>query len=137
MIPIFGRPVPEICMINNTVMDWVYDNHRHRIMDWNPNVLSAIQLESYSDVISNIGAPLTNCFGFVDGTVRPISRPGENQRMVYNGYKRVHGLKYQSVVVPNGLIAHLYGPVGKALSDQFLPCPCRNSVHLKYTLNKR
>ena len=107
MIPIFGRPFPEICMINNTVMDWVYDNHRHRIMDWNPNVLSAIQLESYSDVISNIGAPLTNCFGFVDGTVRPISRPGENQRMVYNGYKRVHGLKYQSVVVPNGLIAHL------------------------------
>ena len=33
MIPIFGRPVPEICMISNTVMDWVYDNHRHRIMD--------------------------------------------------------------------------------------------------------
>ena len=89
-------------------------------MDWNPTVLSAIQLESYADVISNKGAPLTNCFGFVDGTVRPLFRPGENQRLVYNGHKRVHGLKYQSVVVPNGLIAHLYGPVGKALSDQFL-----------------
>ena len=33
MIPIFGRPVPELCMINNTVIDWVYNHHRHRIMD--------------------------------------------------------------------------------------------------------
>ena len=118
MIPRFGRPVPEICMINNTVMDWVYDNHRHHIMDWNQTVLSAIQLESYTDVIFNKGAPLTNCFGFVDGTVRPISKPGESQRLVYNGHKRVQGLKFQSVVVPNGLIAHLYGPVGKPLSGQ-------------------
>ena len=58
---------------------------------------------------------LRNCFGFVDGTVRPISRPDENQRVVYNGHKRVHGLKFQSVVIPNGLIAHLYGPVGELL----------------------
>ncbi len=31
--------------------------------------------------------------------------------MVYNGHKRVHSLKFQSVVAPNGLIANLYGPV--------------------------
>lgn len=60
--------------INNSVMDWVYDNHRHRINDWNQKVLSAIELES--EVIFNKGAPLSNCFGFVNGTVRPISRPG-------------------------------------------------------------
>ena len=110
MIPIFGRPVPELCMISNTVMDWVYDNHRHRIMDWN---LSPIQLETYAQAIFNKVAPLRNCFGFVDGTVRPVSRPGENQRLVYNGHKRFHGLKFQSVVVPNCLIAHLYEPVGE------------------------
>lgn len=113
MIPIFGRPVPELCMINNTVMDWVYANHGHRIMDWNQNILSANQLETYAEAIFNKGAPLDNCFGFVDGTVRPVSRPGENQRLVYNGHKRVHALKFQSVVLPNGLIAHLYGPIGK------------------------
>ena len=50
--------------------------------------------------------------------MRPITRPGENQRLLYNGHKRVHGLKFQSVVLPNGLIAHLYGPVGKACSKQ-------------------
>ena len=113
MIPIFGRRVPELCMINNTLIEWVYNHHRHRIMDWNPNVLSPIQLENYAEAVFNKGAALRNCFGFVDGTVRPISRPDENQRAVYNGHKRVHGLKFQSVVIPNGLIAHLYGPVGE------------------------
>ena len=140
MIPIFGRPVPELCMINNTVIDWVYNHHRHRIMDWNPNVLSPIQLENYAEAVFNKGAALRNCFGFVDGTVRPISRPDENQRVVYNGHKRVHGLKFQSVVIPNGLIAHLYGPVGElllCLSDRsslfFLYLPYKN----KYVFKKK
>ena len=51
--------------------------------------------------------------------VHPISRPGECQQLMYNGQKHVHGLKLQSVVVSKGLIAHLYGPVGKSLSTQF------------------
>ena len=83
-------------MINNTVMDWVYDNHRHRIMDWNQTVLNAIQLVKYADVV-----PLTNCFGFVDGTVRPISRPGESQRLVYNGHKRVPNLLAELLITIN------------------------------------
>ena len=28
------------------------------------------------------------CFGFIDSTVRLIRRPGEKQRVVYNGHKR-------------------------------------------------
>ena len=49
----------------------------------------------------------------MDGTVRPICRPEENQRSVYNGHKRVHALKFQSIALPNGLIGHLFGPTGK------------------------
>ena len=113
MIPIFGRPVPELCMISNTVTDWIYAHHSHRITQWNQNILNPLELEKYTEVIFNKGAPPSNCFGFVDGTVRPITRPGENQRLLYNGHKRVHGLKFQSLVLPNELIAHLYGPVGK------------------------
>ena len=62
-------------------------------------------------MIHNKNAPLQNCWGFVDGTVRPVCRPGENQRVLYNGHKRIHTIKFQSVVAPNGLIANLYGPV--------------------------
>ena len=31
MIACFGRPVPELCMITNRVMDFNYDTHGHRI----------------------------------------------------------------------------------------------------------
>ena len=70
-------------------------------------------MEMYAAAITATGAPLQNCFGFIDGTVRPIARPVDNQRILYNGHKRVHALKFQSVVLPNGLIANMYGPVCK------------------------
>ena len=73
-------------------------------------------LQEYTDVIHAKGAPLNNCFGFIDGTVRPISRPGQHQRIVYNSHKRVHSLKFQSVALPNALIRNMYGPVGKLCS---------------------
>ena len=81
---------------------------------------TAIQcLQEFANAIHKRGAPLTNCWGFIDGTVRPMSRPGQHQRVVYNGHKRVHALKFQSVVAPNGLIANLYGPVGKAINISY------------------
>ena len=113
LIPRFGRPVPEISMITSKVADFIYNNHGYRIMRWNDTILSPDNLERYAEAIHSKGAALHNCFGFVDGTVRPICRPNANQKQVYNGHKRVHALKFQSVAIPNGLIANLYGPVGK------------------------
>ncbi|KXJ18454.1 uncharacterized protein LOC110232447 [Exaiptasia diaphana] len=110
MIPRFAKPVPVLSMITNTVIDYLYDTHAHRITQWNNFLLNNQMLEQYADSIAQKGSALDNCFGFIDGTVRPICRPGENQRIVYNGHKRVHALKYQSVTLPSGMIAHLCGP---------------------------
>ena len=104
IIPIFGRSVPELSMISNEVVDWMYTTHGHKITQWNHDLLNPAALNEYADAISNKGPALENCFGFIDGTLRPISRPDENQRIVYNGHKRVHALKFQSIVLPNGLI---------------------------------
>lgn len=109
----FGRPVPEISMISNTVLNHIYDNHHQRLTDWNQTLLNPAKLEEYAQAISDRGAALKCCFGFIDGTVRAIFRPYQNQREVYNGHKKVHGLKFQSVSLPNGMIANFYGPVGK------------------------
>lgn len=108
----FGRAVPELSMITNAVEEFIYQNHHHRLTRWNANLLSPVKLEEYAEAVAAKGSPLRNCFGFIDGTVRPISRPGEAQKAVYNGHKRIHALKFQSVTLPNGLIAHLFGPVG-------------------------
>lgn len=73
------------------------------------------------------GAALDNCFGFVDGTVKAICRPGQMQKTVYNGYKRVHALKYQSLALPNGLIGNLFGPVDMY---EFQIASCMNDIKL-------
>ena len=108
-----GRSVPEISLILAEVTDHIYRTNGHLLQDLNQPWLEPQQLESFARAIHQRGAALSNCWGFVDGTVRPICRPGEHQRIMYNGHKRVHGIKFQSVVAPNGLIANLYGPVGK------------------------
>ena len=98
-------------MITNEVMD-IFNNHGHRISQWNDDVLSPHLLQEYADVIHAKGALPENCFGFIDGTVRPIARPNQDQRIFYNGHKRVHSLKFQSVALLNGLIGNMFGPVG-------------------------
>ena len=42
-----------------------------------------------------------------------FSDPGEHQRVVYRGHNRVYALKFQSIDLPNGFIANMYGPVGE------------------------
>ena len=113
MISRFARPVPVLCMITNHMVDFIYQTHGHRIQQWNDVVLNPQALETYAAAISAKGSPLDNCFGFIDGTVRAICKPGQNQRVVYNGHKRVHAIKFQSVALPNGIIGNMYGPVGK------------------------
>ena len=111
LLPRFARPIPQLCMISNQIMDFIYRTQGHRFRNFNQPFLSQANLQNYAGVIHAKGAPLQNCWGFVDGTVRPVSRPGKNQRVLYNRHKRVHAIKFQAVVAANGLIANLYGPV--------------------------
>ena len=100
---------PVLSMVTNKVLDFIYDTHGRRIKEWNHDLLRPASLQTYADAVYAKGAAHENCFGFVDGTVR----------VVYNGHKRVHALKFQSVALPNGIIANMYGPVGGYFFNQF------------------
>ena len=126
MVARFVKPVPVLCIINNYMINYIYQSPSHRILEWNDTILDPYLLEGYSNAITAKGSPLENCFGFIDGTVRPISKPGENQRIVCNAHKRVHGIKFQSVALLNGLIGNMHGPVGKGnyiLNDLWVKFP--------------
>ena len=86
LIPRFGRPVPQLCMIANHVMNFIYERWHHLLTSFNQPWLSPTNLKRYADHIHQSGAPLGNCRGFVDGTVRSVCRPGEGQRQLYNGH---------------------------------------------------
>ena len=111
MIPRFGRPVPQLCMIFNQVLDCIHFQWGHLLDDLNQGWLAPIELEKFARAIYQKGAALDNVWGFIDGTVKACCRPSRHQRVIYNGHKRYHGLKYQSVTTSSGMIANLYGPV--------------------------
>ena len=108
MVP---RPVPELCIITNHMVDLVYNQLHHLITRYNHDLLSSANLVLYADAVHRSGAGLDNCWVFIDGTVRAVCRPDVNQRAIHNGHKRVHFIKFQSVALPNGLVGNMYGPV--------------------------
>ncbi len=59
-VPRFDRPVPELSMIANTVMDYI-----HKLSQWNHDLLSPHCLDTYTDAISNKGAALDAMGQFV------------------------------------------------------------------------
>ena len=77
--------------------------------NFSKRTFSQVNLQRYADAIYAKGAPLKNCWGFIDENARPISRPGINHRVLYNGHKRVHAIKFQSAASPDGLVAFLHG----------------------------
>ena len=89
---------------------------RGKVTDFHQPWLSVPEMVRFRDAVRrkiSIDAPFEGpCpWGFVDGTVQKICRPGVNQRLVFNGHKRSHALVWQSLVTPNGLIANLFGPL--------------------------
>jgi len=111
MVVRFGKPVPQLSMITNRLMDYVFDEYSHLLADLNQPWLSRSSLRHLAAAIHDEVAPLVNCWGFIDGTKIPLCKPDQSQRILYNEQIRMHGIKFQSVVAPNGLIASPLGPV--------------------------
>ena len=108
LVPYFGRHVTELSVMFNTMVNEIYQLHKHRVSSVNQ---SWIDFESYARAIHDKGACLDNIWGFLDGTQLRICRPSDGQESVYNGHKRQHSLKFQSVMLPCGIIGHFSGPI--------------------------
>ncbi|ETV90211.1 hypothetical protein H310_14955 [Aphanomyces invadans] len=76
--------------------------------------LLAQNMDRYCDAVTAKGAPLSNVFGFINGTKLQTCRisstgTGENlQRQVYSGHNRIHCLNYQAVTAPDGICLHFW-----------------------------
>jgi hypothetical protein len=74
----------------------------------------------YSKLIFDKSNSVNNIWGFIDGTLRKTCRPIRYQRAAYSGHKRCHGIKFQSVITPDGLIACFFGPIPGARHDSYM-----------------
>jgi nuclease HARBI1 len=117
---LFGRREAELSSIYNWMIRDIYERFKATIA-FDEDRLTPERMAAYAQAIQGKGAPLDRCWGFIDGTVRPICRPTRMQRHVFNGHKRVHALKYQSVVCPDGIIVHMSKPLeGKRHDSRLL-----------------
>jgi hypothetical protein len=106
----FGMELTVCSRIFNSVLDHMYCKFGNKLKFEQQLIMN--NLDSYAKAIRDkCGNALDSCFGFIDGTVHPICRPVKFQRSVWSGHKRVHGLKFQSVILPDGMFGSLFGPV--------------------------
>ena len=108
----FGRSPPDLSRIFNVTLVWLWNQWGGLLQDpFTRQYFSPALLASYEHAIRAKSGVNLRIWGFIYGTVMAICKPGVNQRMFYNGHKRFHGLNFQGVSTPDGLITHLYGPV--------------------------
>ena len=86
-------------MVRNEVMDNIFNNHGHRISQWNDDVLSPHLLQEYADVIHAKGAPL-KLFWLHRWDSETDRSSRSTSKNCLKGHKRVHSLKFQSVALP-------------------------------------
>lgn len=87
-----------------------------KMLRWHPT-LQYRRLRQYTRAIRRAGGwgGKAVIWGFVNETFRGTCRPKDEQQVLYLGYKRHHGFKYQAVVCPDGLIGSIADPYeGKA-----------------------
>ena len=75
-----------------------------------------------------------NVFSFIDNTMNATCRPGGGpkrdganaprndpliQRAWYNGWKKLHGMKWQTIDLPNGMNFSVYGPISIRHNDLY------------------
>ena len=117
---LYNRTQSAISEIVNFVVTYV-DNRWSDLLDFDhDHLLSPTNLEKYAAAIHRAGAPMDSIWGFIDCTIRRIARPTKWQRAAYSGHKKFHALKFQAIMLPNGMFGHLFGPEEGRRNDNHL-----------------
>lgn len=109
LISTFFRPRDVLSRIFKAVLSFLNTQFADLLyFDWNR--ITPAKFDEYGLAIQRCGAPSHDIWGFGDGTFMEISQPVVHQKVLYSGHYHGHGLKYQAIVAPDGIICHLYGP---------------------------
>ena len=102
-----GRAPSAYSQIFSVLLQYLYDRFYPHVFDISRFATDALD---FASAIHAKGQLIENCIGFIDGTFRHCCRPEDDQKVIYSGYYKGHGFKFQSVVCPNGLLCDFWGP---------------------------
>jgi len=107
LIPFFGFSTSKCSRLIAALRTYIFTEFANKLR-WIPEI-SEVDIKRFcAGVESKTNFPI--CMGFIDGTVRPVCKPGLLQGELYNGKDRVHSLKYQGFSTPDGMLQQLSGP---------------------------
>lgn len=102
----FGRSIAWLSCVFTSVCTYLA-NRFAQLLRWHPRLDYYEVLASYAEAIERRGYG-NYVWGFIDGTFQGFCRPKKLvQQQYYSGYYNGHGLKYQAIVTPDGLICSL------------------------------
>lgn len=108
--PLFGKSGPALSKIVDYMSNHIYNHFGQNLSNLrNLHWLNLDRFRLYANAVHAKGAPIPNCWAFIDGTTRGICRPTVNQEAYYSGHKRYHCVKYQALTCPDGMIVNLKG----------------------------
>ncbi|KAF8572976.1 hypothetical protein K439DRAFT_1376884, partial [Ramaria rubella] len=105
----YNQPQLAVLEIINETVSFI-NNHWGHLLDWDSQLCQSRDICCCISALHDFGAPCQTIFGFINCTICLTCHPREFQELVYTSYKKCHGMKYQGVVIPKGLICHLSGP---------------------------
>jgi nuclease HARBI1 len=105
----FHRSHGAMSHIFYCMLEFIYNKYKDTLY-MNVQLIRS-RIANYADAIEKKGCPLPNVWAFIDGTVRGVCRPTFGQQAIYSGHKRKHGLKFQTLAAPDGLIVHIWGAI--------------------------
>ncbi|KAJ7170969.1 hypothetical protein C8R46DRAFT_853779, partial [Mycena filopes] len=95
----YNRSQGAISEIVNELSEFLDERWSH-LLDFDTNtLLSQERMTEYAAAVYAAGAPLKCVWAFIDCTIRAMCRPTWWQRIVYNGYKKIHATKYQGLTL--------------------------------------
>lgn len=130
---LFGRDRTALVRCYNELMEYLHNKWRTTIQ-FDQERINAEQREVFVEAGIRKGMPEPlQVWGYIDGTLRAVgthaclnayshtlARPQDNQQVVYSGHYRDHGLKYQGVATPDGVLSSLSDAYEGCRNDQAL-----------------
>lgn len=117
LVDLFGRSRTWLSIVFHDTVSFLASTFASRLR-WHPQLSNYTRLKEFSKAIHQL-CGIQDIWGFVDGTFRGCRRPGDNavQKLIFSGHKRLHGINWQAIATPDGLISSLTGPFAGSVND--------------------
>lgn len=110
LLPMFARSQPELSMLFQKTLRIIYNRNSWALDFINLTYLDQERIQLFANAVQQMGVPTDSLWAFIDGSDRKICRPSILQGEMYSGHKRLHAIKFQSLLTPDGIIVDLAGP---------------------------